>query len=222
MAGWIKLHRAMRKSACYRDSDAKAVWIECLLRANHDEGRVKIGGQTVPIRPGQFLCSRHSLGDDLSISYSKVQRLLKWLESEQQIEQQTTSKYRVITICNWDDYQGDEQQTEPHMDSKWTASGQQVNTNKNVKKNKKDIPPPPLPDWMPVPLWNDYLAMRRKKRAEPTGRAVELLIGKLGTWRERGYDIAAVIEKSITSNWTDLFEPKPEDGQRKGPREVLG
>lgn len=55
-------------------------------------------------------------------------------ESEQQIEQQTNSRSRVISILSWDKYQ----QTEQQVDSKWTANEQQVDTNNNDNNNKND------------------------------------------------------------------------------------
>lgn len=73
--------------------------------------------------------------------------------------------------------------------------------------------PTPLPDWIPAAMWKDYLEMRRKKNAAPTQRAKELIIKKLDDWRLKGHDPSQILEKSITSNWTDIFEPK---GQQHG------
>jgi hypothetical protein len=61
---------------------------------------------------------------------------LKYLEIEQQIEQQKTTKFTIITILNWDRYQENEQQSEQQVNNKRTTSEQQVNTNKNVKNDK--------------------------------------------------------------------------------------
>lgn len=49
----------------------------------------------------------------------------------QQIEQQTSTKNRLITIINWNEYQQSEQQIEQQVNSNRTTSEQQVNTNKN-------------------------------------------------------------------------------------------
>ena len=78
----------------------------------------------------------------------------------------------------------------------------------------KSLAPLPLPDWIPVRAWNDYMSMRRAKRALPTARAVELLVDKLGRWRSEGVDIEGVLNQSVESNWTGLFVPR-ESPQRR-------
>ena len=42
----------------------------------------------------------------------------------------------------------------------------------------------------------------------PTEKAVELLLAKLKKFKDAGQDIQAVLEKSITSGWQDVFEVK--------------
>jgi hypothetical protein len=48
--------------------------------------------------------------------------------------------------------------------------------------------------------------MRKKMKRVPTDHAVDLLIKKLDRFRANGQNIQAVLEKSITSNWQDVFE----------------
>ena len=74
-----------------------------------------------------------------------------------------------------------------------------------------------LPDWMPVRAWNDYMAMRRAKRAIPTARAVELIVEKLDRWRSEGVNIGDVLNRSTESNWTGLFVPRDQTGAHDRP-----
>src|SRR5690606_33660381 len=89
-------------------------------------------------QPGQLLTGRKSISSELKISESKVTRILKSLEIEQQIEQQTSNKNRLISIVSWTKYQNDEQQNEQQLNNKRTTTEQQVNTNKNVKNIKNE------------------------------------------------------------------------------------
>ena len=91
-------------------------------------------GGTIIIKAGQLLTGREALARDSGLTPSTVERILKYLENEQQIEQQKTTKYRVITILNWDTYQ----KVDSKADNKRTADGQQTDTNKNVKKIKNE------------------------------------------------------------------------------------
>jgi len=146
--GHVKLFRKFRKSAFYSDSQYVHLWVHLLMSVNWIEKRLKLHNshKYIDLHPGQVLTSRDVLSKETGINTSKVERILKSLENEQQIEQQTFSKYRVISIVNWDIYQTTEQQIEQQVNSRRTASEQQVNTKKNLKEVKelkeitKDLP----------------------------------------------------------------------------------
>jgi len=134
--GWIKLHRELLDNPMTRKSDYLALWVILLLKANHKESSIIIDGKKMPIMPGQFITSRRNLSLLSGISESKIQRALKCYENEHQIEQQTFSKFRLISIVNWSKYQDNEHQIEQQVNNKRTTSEQQVNTNNNVKNDK--------------------------------------------------------------------------------------
>lgn len=139
MEGWIKLHRkTLDNPIITKDSDYLAVWIYLLLNTTHKEYDVLFKGERVTLKRGQLLTGRKSISEKLKIDENKVQRILKSLENEHQIEQQKSNKNRLITIVSWDKYQQDEQQNEQQLNNKRTTTEQQVNTNKNVKNIKND------------------------------------------------------------------------------------
>ena len=134
MEGWIKLHRKLLGNPIIvKDSDYLSVWIYVLLNATHKEYDTLFQGKRITLQKGQLITGRKSISEKLKINESKVQRILKTLESEQQIKQQKGNKNRLITILSWDKYQQDEQQIEQQVNNNRTTSEQQVNTNKNVK-----------------------------------------------------------------------------------------
>lgn len=139
--GWIKLHRKIKDKGWYKHSDYVHVWVHILLEANHKGKEFFWGGETVKLKPGQLVTGRKSISAATGVSESKVQRILKCFESEQQIEQQTNNRFRLITVLKWTDYQIDEQQNEQQMNNQRTTGEQLVNTNKNVKnvKNEKKL-----------------------------------------------------------------------------------
>lgn len=123
MEGWIKLHRKLLDNPIVcKDSDHLAVWIYLLLNATHVNYDVLFEGKRITLQPGQLITGRKSIAEKLNIGESKVQRILKTFESEQQIEQQTTSRNRLISIVRWDEYQRSEQQNEQRANNKWTTS----------------------------------------------------------------------------------------------------
>ena len=87
-----------------KDSDYLAVWIYLLLNATHKEVDMLFKGERITLKPGQLITGRKSISVKLNIE-SKVERILKTFKSEQQIEQQTSSCNRLISIVSWDEYQ---------------------------------------------------------------------------------------------------------------------
>jgi len=63
---------------------------------------------------------------------------LKVLENQHQIRQQTTTKFRIITIVNWNKYQDNPE----NPTAKATTGRQQSDTTKNYKKEKKESTAP--------------------------------------------------------------------------------
>ena len=121
-----------------KDSEYFAVWCYLLLNATHKEKQVLFAGKKITLKAGQLITGRVKIAEHFKISESKVQRILKTYENEQQIEQQISNKNRLITILQWDLYQCSEQQIEHQVNNNWTTTEQQVNTNKNEKNVKND------------------------------------------------------------------------------------
>jgi hypothetical protein len=132
--GFIKVFRSITNKGWYKDSECVALWLHLLLKANHKEAEFMLGYSIIKLLPGQLVTGRKALSYETGISESKIERILKLFEIEQQIEQQTNSRNRIITILSWDAYQKSEQQ----MDSPRTASEQPVDTNNKNNNNKND------------------------------------------------------------------------------------
>ncbi|MGB7569792.1 MAG: hypothetical protein WBM07_18160 [Chitinivibrionales bacterium] len=120
------------------DPDYLAVWIWCLLEARFSESESILGGKKVILKPGQFTTGRRQLALSSGVSESKVERVLTYFETEQQIEQQKTSTNRLISIRNWTEYQQSEQPIEQQMNNDWTTNEQRLNTLKECKERKND------------------------------------------------------------------------------------
>ena len=121
--GHVKIYRRLKKSPYYKDSQYVHLWLHLLLEVNHSPHREKLKGSDafIELQPGQVLTSRDKLSEQTGIHSSKVNRMLKAFETEQQIEQQTFNKYRIITITNWVSYQKREQQNEQQMNNRRTT-----------------------------------------------------------------------------------------------------
>lgn len=132
MEGWISTYRKILENPIVcRDSDYFAVWMYLLLNATHKESPAIFNKKKIILKKGQLITGRKTIAEKFDISESKVQRILKTFEIEQQIKQQTCSRNRLISIINWNEHQQSEQQIEQQVNNERTTSEQLVNTNNN-------------------------------------------------------------------------------------------
>ena len=224
--GWIKLHRKMLDNpVVWKDSDHLAVWIYLLLNATHKDMDVLFKNKRITLKSGQLITGRKSIAKKLDISESKVHRVLKMLEIEQQIEQQTSNKNRLIAIVGWNEYQSCEQQIEQQVNNNRTTSEQQVNTNKNVKNDKNDKkeikPPYPLTEFgfssrmeESIHLWLKYKKEKKDSYAE-TG--FKTLLGKMkkniDEYGEQA--VISLMDESMSNNWKGIIWSKLESNKKQ-------
>ncbi len=139
MSGWIKIHRKMLKNpVVFKDADHLAVWMYLLLTATHAEKREYFKGEVITLKPGQLLTGRKSIASKTNVTESKVQRVLRALEGEQQIEQQTSNQNRLITILQWGKYQEGEQQSEQQLNSDFDDFSENQNQESEKMNNEMD------------------------------------------------------------------------------------
>lgn len=144
MKGWIAFHRKTLESVVWTDPVLFRLWMLCLTKAAHkDNPNFIFDGTPTPLKKGQFITGRKSLTEEYNqglkaankISESKTFRFLKKLKSNNMLNIESTTKYSVITIINWDKYQSTEHQNEQQVNNERTTSEQRLNTNNNENNN---------------------------------------------------------------------------------------
>jgi hypothetical protein len=133
--GWIKLSRKILDNPIFTKGDYLKVWLFLLLTAQHEESSFIWNNKKQTLKCGQLLTGRKKIAQKTKVAESQIYKILKYLELEQQIEQQKTTKFTIITIVNWSKYQQKEQQKEQQSNNRVTTKEQQSNTYKNVNKN---------------------------------------------------------------------------------------
>jgi len=217
--GWVKLHRKMLDNPIImKDAEHLAVWMYLLLNATHAEYPALFRGKKITLQPGQLITGRKSIASTLVVSESKVTRILSAFESEQQIEQQTSNKNRLITVVNWDKYQLCDQQNEQQMNNNRTTTEQQLNTNKKNKnvKNDKNV----INTYSDIPNLNtaiqEFVKFRKSIKKPMTDNAVKLMLNKLNKMTTDVNEQIEIINQSILGGWTGIY-PLKENNRRKEP-----
>lgn len=137
--GWIKLHRQFTKWGWYKDVNTKVVFLHLLLTANYTETEY----QGIKLKPGQVPVGRKSLAKELGLTERQVRTAIEHLKSTNEITTWSTSKFTVVTIEKWRDYQSDmmvSDQVSDQVEVKRATSERPANDhtirNKEIKNNK--------------------------------------------------------------------------------------
>ena len=145
MDGFIKLHRKTLESSIFENPNLFKTFAWCLMKATYKERKVMVGLKEIELKPGQFITGRKAASEELNFPESSAWRFLKTLESMEVISLNPNNKFSVVTIENWGLYQDESEKmdskwtaSEQQVNNKWTASEQQMDTNKKEKNIKKD------------------------------------------------------------------------------------
>ena len=114
MAGWIKIYRDLADHWLAQDLQKLGWWTILLLKVNHEEKKVLSGNQLIDLKRGQIVASLTYLAELWKTSKRTAERFLDLLEKEQMVSRCVRHKVTIITICNYDSYQGKD--TAPRAD----------------------------------------------------------------------------------------------------------
>jgi transcription initiation factor IIE alpha subunit len=161
ITGWIKIYRSIINKGWYLDSEFVHLWIHLIIEATHNDREYMWNGKIIKLKAGQFVTGRKKLSEKTGINESKIERILKLFESEQQIEQQKTASSRLISVSCYSKYQNGEQQIEQRMNNQRTTDEQLVNTKQEFKhlSIKEDTHTPFVIFW---DLYNKKVGDRQK------------------------------------------------------------
>ena len=135
--GFIKLYKKMESWQWYKESTTLHLFIDLLLDANYEDS--KVGFEI--IKRGQCLTSLKRISMRTGLTYRQIRTCLDKLQKSGEIDKQTTNRYSIITIKNYNDYQNSDKQA--------TNKRQ---TNDNIKeykeeKEKEKYKKESLPNW---------------------------------------------------------------------------
>lgn len=135
MEGWIKLYRKFNDWEWFNISEMVHLYIYLLLNANHEDNEWR----GIVVKRGQIVTGLHSLNSKTKISIRTLRTCLDRLKKTKEIDIQTTNKYSIITICNYESYQGEKSKADIQPTNNRQTTDKQTTTNKNDKNKKKFI-----------------------------------------------------------------------------------
>lgn len=134
--GYIKIYRSMLDWEWYDDTNTKMVFLHLLLNANWKES--KYHGFDVP--KGGLVIGLESLAETLGISVQSTRTSLNHLKSTGEITIKSTNKFSIVTIANWEKFQGSDDEINKQINKQLTNNQQTTNkqlTTEEEYKNKR-------------------------------------------------------------------------------------
>lgn len=172
--GYLRLFRQMLEWEWYDNPNTKVIFIHCLLKAND---KVK-DWRDLKIKRGQFVTSLEKLATANGLTLRQTRTALKNLQMTQEIDIQTTSRYSIITVKNYNLYQANDkvkrQANDIQTSCKTTTTNNIDNSNiynniislnkREISKNEREI------------LKNYLLSKKRAKPIDDIDAYISLLI----------------------------------------------
>jgi hypothetical protein len=146
--GWVKIHRKLLSPEWSQRLDAvgKGLFIELLLMANYRDTQIVVGTTVTTLKRGEILTSVGELSGKLNLSYKVTRNRLKVLENLQTIAIKRASRGSIITICNFNRYQDEDDasgqgegksQGKSQGKTEGKSQGKRIEEGKEVKEIKE-------------------------------------------------------------------------------------
>lgn len=183
MTGWIKLHRQLLDWKWYNDTNVKVVFIHLLLNAVWD----KAGAYGYNLTRGQYITTRKRLANDLGLTEQQVRTALTKLKKTKEISINSTNKFMLITIVNYNIYQADVDVEQPTNNQPITNNQQTANQQSASKQ----------------PTNNQQLASLNKESKESDN------ITKYNANNVKSLDSSIFVDYDddyLTENWFDIVQ----------------
>lgn len=141
--GWVKLHRILLDKPIWQKStpEQKVILITLLMMANHRENEWEWQGEKFKVKPGQMVTSLDSIKKECGkgISIRNIRTALNRFQKYEFLTNKSTKTGRLITIINWELYQGNDDNPDKEDDKDLTKTRQRPDKDLTTNKNDKNV-----------------------------------------------------------------------------------
>lgn len=126
---FIKLDRSLINWRWFQNQNTLQVWIYILLKANVTQH----GFEKITVHRGELVTSQESLANATGLTVNKVRTALEHLKNTGEITVRKYPKFSVISVLNYDLYQGNSQ-----AKHRVSTGSSQANHNNIIMKEEKN------------------------------------------------------------------------------------
>ena len=136
---WVKYYRKSLNNPVFKKPLVWHYFNYCLLKANHKSQKIIWNGKEMIIDTGSFITGYKKSAQDTGLSVQSCRSASKILQNLKMIEKSTiksTSRFTYLTICNYSDYQYDNNRVN-NQTNKQATSKQQASTPQEDHEKEK-------------------------------------------------------------------------------------
>jgi len=233
---FIKLNRRITKWGWYSDANTFRVFMHILLSVNWKDGHFR-GHE---IKAGSVPSGYPSIASALGLTVQNVRTAIKHLKNTGELTVNVTNKFSIITLVNWDKYQvkgksNSQANSQPTVNQQ--AANSQLTPIEEGKKGRREesknksasINYDSFPSLPKKQLLDDWLQVRKTKRAANTQTAIDGVGRELHKAVNAGYGVDACFQIMAEQSWagfrfkwlenvqTDIVQSQPKDKKYAKP-----
>lgn len=134
--GFVVIHRRLAEHWVWkgRPYTKGQAWVDILLRVNHAAAKIEVGNTLLELQPGQTLWSIKAMAERWGWSRKKVSGFIHGLTTDDMLSANSTSKYTILTVKNWEK----NQKLAHQRNIKGTSKEHQLHTNNNENNDNNE------------------------------------------------------------------------------------
>ncbi|WP_170411618.1 hypothetical protein [Ruegeria arenilitoris] len=176
-------------------------WDWLVAQATWKNITVDVSGKSIHLKRGQLCHSIRFIATKWNWSKSAVDRFLTRLRNETMIETAAGTGCLIITICNYDKYQGSTAKTGQKADQLPGQERDRSGTKKKKEKKFEEDIAAILAECCSLQVASDFIEFRQELNAPLTQHAAKIIVAKLAGHPNPD----EVLNLSIQNGWKGIF-----------------
>jgi hypothetical protein len=206
---WYKMHRGWQEHLAFAEEPftEREAWEWLISEASWDgKKQFNILSEPATLPRGQLSFALSFMAKAWQWDKASVSRYIKRIAEWGLIETDNERIQTVITICEYEKYQGGENEDETPTERKTNAKRNENETNYKNLRTKESI----IIEGLGVSheTWQDFETHRKKLRKPMTDRARTEIFAKLEKFKQQGFSPHELLSTAIERGWLTVFEPR--------------
>lgn len=218
--GWIKLFRKITEWEWFTDPNVLQLFIFLLVKANHSPKK----WQGKDIGRGQLITSVASISNETKLSNQAIRTALGKLIRSGDITKKSTNKFTLITVLKYDVYQGfdtinqqaNQQANQQTNNKRTTTNNNNKNYNNEKNNNTFDFKKAMLDYGFDENLTDEWLEIRKKKKAINTERSYKMFISEFEKTGKKPDEVLEIIVKRQWKGFEKEWISTPNNSNKTG------